>query len=115
MHRHTAWALVAVFTACGPGGKGKPTGPVDRPPPVDKPPELPAIPSHIETASDPPMSDDTPGARSPILDVMAAENKRSMDVLSKANDPAYYLAYQIAEQRVVTLDAEGGALIGDGD
>ena len=115
MQRHTAWALAAVLAACGPGGKGKPTPPVDRPPPGDKPVELPAIPSHIETASDPPTSDDTPSARSPILDVMLAENKRWMDTLEQASDPAYYLAYQIEQQRVVTLDAEGGALIGDGD
>lgn len=115
MHRHSAWALAAVVAACGPGGKAKPTGPVDRPPPVDKPTELQAIPSHIETTTDAPMSDNTPAARSPILDVMVGENKRWMDALGKQPDPAYYLAYQIAEQRVVTLDAEGGALIGDGD
>lgn len=112
MHRHTAWALAALLAACGPGGKGKSTGP-DKP--VDKPVALADIPSHIETKSDPPTSDDTPAARSPILDVMTSENQRWMATLGKAADPAYYLAYQIAEQRVVTLDAEGGALIGDGD
>lgn len=114
MQRHTPWVLAAVLSAGCPGGKGA-TTPVDRPPPVEKPAELPAIPSHIETASDPPKSDDTPSARSPILDVMVAENQRWMTTLGRANDPAYYLAYQLAEQRIVTLDAEGGALIGDGD
>jgi len=111
MQRHQAWALAAVLAACGPGGKGAST-PKD---PPAKPLDLPAIPSHLETTSDQPKSDDTPAARSPILDVMVAENTRWMDTLKKANDPAYYLAYQIAEQRVVSLDADGGALIGDGD
>jgi predicted Zn-dependent protease len=88
--------------------------PID-PAPTDPVPTLAAIPARIETTTDAPMSNHTPAARSPILDVMVAENQRWMTVLSKANDPAYHLAYQVVEQRVVELDAEGGALVGDSD
>ncbi len=104
----------AVLLSCGPGGKGgtKTTPVPDLP---AEPVELPAIPSRIETATSQPTDGDTPSARSPVLDVMSAENKRWMDVLAKANDPAYYLAYQLVEQRVVSMDAEGGAIIGDSD
>ena len=34
---------------------------------------------------------------------------------SKTTDPAYYLAYQLVEQRIVSLEAEGGALVTDSD
>jgi len=118
MHRSAStWALALVLAACGPGGRGgKPTKPgPDLPPVADKPIELPNIPSHIETTAVEPMTGSSPADRSPVLDVMAAENKRWMATLTKQNDPAYYLAYQLVEQREVSLDAEGGALVGDSD
>ncbi|MBK9032164.1 MAG: peptidase U62 [Myxococcales bacterium] len=115
MHRHApAWALAAALAACGPGGKKVVRPPVDLPP-VDPPITLADIPTHIAVTTDAPLSDDTPSARSPVLDIMVAENQRWMTALTKATDPAYYLGYQIVEQRVVSLDAEGGALVGDSD
>jgi len=56
-----------------------------------------------------------PDKHSPVLDILRAENEREMTALGKQKDPAYYLAYQLVEQRVVNLDAEGGALITDSD
>jgi predicted Zn-dependent protease len=46
---------------------------------------------------------------------MKAENQREMEALAKTNEPAYYLAYQLVEQRVVSLEAEGGAIVTDQD
>ncbi|MEZ4404392.1 MAG: metallopeptidase TldD-related protein [Kofleriaceae bacterium] len=115
MHRlATALALTAALSAC-PGGTTVVRPPVDPSPPGDPPIELPAIPSHIELTNDAPTSDDDRAARSPLLDVMVAENQRWMATLRKQPTPAYFLAYQIVEQRVVSLDAEGGALVGDAD
>src|SRR5262249_51182416 len=48
-------------------------------------------------------------------DILKAENDRQMAVLRKRADPAYYLSYQLVEQRIVNLDSEGGALIQDSD
>ncbi|MGE0872184.1 MAG: metallopeptidase TldD-related protein [Kofleriaceae bacterium] len=62
-----------------------------------------------------PTEGNSPGARSPLLDVMKAENDREMAILRAQKDPAYYLAYQLVEQRVVSLESEGGALITDSD
>ncbi len=104
--------LTAVTAGCPSGAKPAPTPP---PPAVDLPIELANIPSRVELTNQDPTSDAQPSARSPILDVMVGENKRWMDALAKQPDPAYYLAYQIAETRVVGLDAEGGALTGDSD
>jgi TldD protein len=108
-------ALLLSPAACGPKGGGAIKPNPDIPPLSEKEAELPKIPSRIETSASAPTEGDTPSARSPILDIMAAENQRWMATLSKASDPAYYLAYQIVEQRVVSLDAEGGALVGDSD
>ncbi|HUQ08250.1 MAG TPA: metallopeptidase TldD-related protein [Kofleriaceae bacterium] len=115
--RRSAPILAALLfcAACGPKGGGGTKPNPDIPPLSEKEAELPRIPSRIETAASAPTEGDTPSARSPILDIMVAENARSMAVLGKAADPAYYLAYQIVEQRVVSLDAEGGALVGDSD
>jgi len=117
MHRSVStWALIAALSAGCPGGhSGPPVKPGPELPPVAKPTELPAIPAHLESTSVEPTSGNTPSARSPILDVMVAENQRWMTALRQQPDPAYYLSYQIVEQRVVTLEAEGGALIGDND
>ncbi|HVK77550.1 MAG TPA: metallopeptidase TldD-related protein [Kofleriaceae bacterium] len=108
--------LVLLLAACGPGGSGNAKN-VKNPElgPVDRGEDLPDVPAKIETTSVEPMTGDTPAARSPLLDVMAAENARWMKTLGGAPDPAYYLSYQIVEQRVVSLDAEGGALVNDSD
>lgn len=113
----STWALALVLAACGPGGRGGTgTTPVtDLPPTGDTPLVLPSIPSLITTTTVEPTTGDSPADRSPVLDVMAAENARWMAALAKQPDPAYYLSYQLVEQREVSLDAEGGALVGDSD
>jgi TldD protein len=112
--RVPGWTVIATLAACGPGAKPVVEKP-ELPLPSDPRPELPAVPSRIEVVADAPMSDHTPAARSPLLDVMVAENQRWMAALGREATPAYHLAYQIVEQRVVSLDAEGGALVGDSD
>jgi TldD protein len=115
MRRSVPALAAAVLLSCGPkGGTAVKPNP-DIPSLDEKAAELPKVPSHIDTTTSAPTEGDTPAARSPVLDIMAAENARSMGVLSKQPDPAYYLAYQIVEQRVVSLDAEGGAIVGDSD
>ncbi|MEZ4368680.1 MAG: metallopeptidase TldD-related protein [Kofleriaceae bacterium] len=109
--RPTAWLLVGALAACGPSTAPTPRAP-QPPPPTD---ELPAIPATIRATSTAPTDGDAPAAASPILATMAAENARWMAELVRRPDPAYYLSYQIVEQRIVTLEAEGGALIGDSD
>ena len=112
-------ALAAGVTAVGalagcPGG-GQ-TGTTPPPPPLTDPPvALADIPTRVELTNSEPTADASPSSRSPLLDVMVNENQRWMASLAKQPDPAYYLAYQIAEQRVVSLDAEGGAMTGDAD
>jgi predicted Zn-dependent protease len=113
--------LAALLTQLGcPGGKGPNT--VEKPPldpnKGDKTakPELPEIPAKLEVVRTEPKTGHSPGARSPILDTMVAENQRWMQQLRKAAPaPAYYLAYAIHHQRVVTMEAEGGALVNSDD
>jgi predicted Zn-dependent protease len=115
MYRPAA-AFVAAFalTAC-PGGPTK----VEIPDPIKLPDagvaDLPEIPSVIVTTAVEPMIGDSPGDRSPLLDIMVAENARWMKALATGEPPAYYLAYQIVDNRVVNIDAEGGAVITDSD
>lgn len=82
---------------------------------VDGKADLPAIPARIEVTTSAPTDGNAPDKRSPILDILKAENEREMAALGKQKDPAYYLSYQVVEQRVVNLDSEGGALITDSD
>lgn len=109
---------LAGLAACGAGGTAV-NGP---PPPLPGGPvtadikvDLPSIPSKIEVTQSAPTENNAPGKRSPILDVLKAENEREMAALSKQKDPAHYLAYQLVEQRVVNLESEGGALVTDSD
>ncbi|HUH00898.1 MAG TPA: metallopeptidase TldD-related protein [Kofleriaceae bacterium] len=106
-------ALVLAVAGC-PGSKGQ-TGvdnPTD-PKPGDKPVvELPEVAATFEAQRIAPESGHDPSARSPILDSMLAENQRWMQAISKAKGaPAYYLGYSILHQRVVSIDAEGGAVV----
>ena len=110
-------AAAVAATGCpgGSGGNGKVAGPT---PPLSTPEikvDLPAIPAKIEVVRSAPSDGNAPDKRSPILDILKAENDREMALLKKQKDPAYYLAYQLVEQRIVSLDAEGGALISDSD
>jgi TldD protein len=113
-----ATGLVAALAGCPSGGGGTgqvTTGPTPPLPPAEDKLELPAVPAKLELATTAPMDGNAPDKRSPILDVMKAEVDRQMAVLRKLPDPAHYLAYQLVEQRIVSLDADGGALIGDSD
>ncbi len=114
MHRPVrAWLLASALAACGNNG-AKPAPPP--PPPLPDPAIVASkIPTKVDLVQEAPTSDAQPAARSPILDVMVAENQRWAAVLARQPDPAYYVAYQIAEQRVVSLETEGGALTGDSD
>ncbi len=109
--------VLAALAACpSGGGDGKVAKPVSPPLPGNEGKlDLPEIPAKIDVTQSAPTDGDTPGARSPILDVLKAENDRQIATLKKAPEPAYYLAYQLVEQRVVSLEAEGGALISDND
>ncbi|HWU88854.1 MAG TPA: hypothetical protein VN253_16425, partial [Kofleriaceae bacterium] len=109
--------LAAGLAAC-PGGNG--TGAVTNPPPPPLPPtesklDLPAVPAKLDVVTSAPTDGNAPDKRSPILDIMKAENDRQMAALRQQKDPAYYLAYQLVEQRIVNLEADGGALIADSD
>jgi predicted Zn-dependent protease len=113
-----AAGLAAASVGCPGGGGGttaKPTGPGVPLPGAEMKVELPNIPAKIEITSSTPTDGNSPDKRSPILDIMKAENERELAALRKQKEPAYYLAYQLVEQRLVNLDAEGGALVTDSD
>jgi TldD protein len=108
----------AGFAACS-GGGGEKSHPVKQvPPPLpgnEAKFELPAIPAKIDVTASQPTDGNVPDKRSSILDTLKAENAREMEVLAKGSDPAYYLGYQLVEQRVVSLESDGGALISESD
>jgi TldD protein len=107
------WTVAVLAAACGsgsrppkgPGGSSATIAPID----------LPAVPAKLTTTASAPTDGNSPDARSPVLDILTSENKRWMDVLSKKDDPAFYLQYQVVEQRIVNLEAEGGAVVTDSD
>lgn len=116
------WILLlgatAGLAACpGPKGNGQVKNvPLPKDPSQEVKLDLPAIPAKIVVAASAPTDGHSPDKRSPILDIMKAENEREMAVLGKHPEHAvHYLAYQLFEQRVVNLEAEGGALIHDAD
>jgi predicted Zn-dependent protease len=109
--------VLAALAACPSGGGDKQVAkPVSPPLPGNEGKlDLQEVPAKIDVAKSAPMDGNAPDKRSPILDVLKAENDREIAALEKAPEPAYYLAYQLVEQRVVNLEAEGGALISDSD
>lgn len=108
-------ALGVSSLACPGRGSSRATGPkpVVPPPPIQV--ELQDVPANIEITASKPHDGHAPDKRSPVLDILKAENEREIAVLRQQQDPAYYLAYQLVERRVVSLEAEGGALVGDSD
>ena len=124
MQRYSWVAVVGVLAlSCGPKGDVKTppdvpvtadAGPVEPDPIADL--DMPEIAAVVDKVHVDPQADHDPGARSPLLDIMAAENKRWLDVLEKrGDDSAYYIAYQIQDIRGVVIEAEGGALLTDQD
>jgi TldD protein len=106
--------LIAASGCPGGGTTGNPKLVPDTPK-IDPGTDLPKIPATIATTASEPMANHRSEAASPILGWMSAENERWMKELSRKQDPAFYLSYQVVEQRSVNLDAEGGALINDSD
>lgn len=119
------WVAVASVLAISCGPKGDSTTPPDLSVTADAGPaepdttatiEMPEIPAEVAKKHVEPQTDHDPSARSPLLDIMAAENKRWFDALNnKGDDSAYYISYQIQDIRQVIIDAEGGALLTDSD
>ncbi|MBS1120363.1 MAG: peptidase modulator of gyrase [Deltaproteobacteria bacterium] len=112
-----AAGLAASVAACPGGGAGNgklnPNHNSTQTPEIKV--DLPSIPSKIEITTSAPTEGNSPDKRSPLLDILKNENEREIATLRKQKDPAYYLAYQLVEQRIVSLEAEGGALITDSD
>ena len=112
------YALGAVAGLAGCPGASTTTVKQD-PKPVGPPAEikidLQSIPSKVEVTRSAPTDGNDPSKRSPLLDILKTENERQMAALRAQKEPAHYLAYQLVEQRVVNLEAEGGALITDSD
>ena len=117
MQRTLVLGMVASLAACPSGGGEKQvTKPTPPPLPGNDPKlDLPEIPAKIDVSTSAPTEGHSPDKRSAILDILKDENDRQIGTLKKAAEPAYYLAYQLVEQRVVSLEAEGGALISDND
>src|SRR5205823_1120711 len=113
----STFALLVLAACPGPAADKRTTPPVP-PPPLpgnEARAELPEIPAKIDITTSAPTEGNAPDKRSPILDILKVENDREIGKLREQSDPAYYLAYQLVEQRIVNLEAEGGALITDSD
>jgi TldD protein len=113
-----AAGLAASLAGCPSGGGGNgpvPAGPTPPLPAGETRLELPAVPARLDATTTLPLDGNAPDKRSPILDIMKAEIDREMAVLRAQKEPAHYLAFQLVEQRVVNLEADGGALIADSD
>ncbi len=120
MHTRWPWAAVcaslSLLVAC-PGGGGKKQVTNKLPPGGDEPAiELPKVPAQVDTESMDPATGNDPSAATPVLEAMVAENARWAEALGKkAGFPAYYLAYQIQDRRVVSIEAESGSLLRNDD
>jgi TldD protein len=107
-----AVAIAAVVAGCGSKQTQSEAPGAEDPAPE----ELPAEPVAIELEQIEPNSGHDPSARSPLLDVMVDENKRWIEALAKHGDePAYYISYQVVEQRRISFEAEGSSLLTDED
>jgi len=78
--------------------------------------EMPDIPATLNLTSIAPDDGHQPGARSPLIDLMAAENKRWFAALeARAQFPAFFLAHHVRDQKSVSITAEGGAILGENE
>ena len=106
--------LLGLVACSGPGMR--PVAKVKTAPPAgDTKIELPDIPAKIDVTTSAPTEGNSADRRSPILDIMRTENERELAILKQQSDPAYYLGYQLVEQRIVAIEAEGGAVVADND
>lgn len=101
---------LSVWVSCKPKG-GNTTGAR----PVAMQVALSDVPSRSELQALEPMEGNTPDVADPILAVMERENKRWISAQAGAAKPPYYVSYQVTERRVVSLEAEGGAIVNDDD
>src|SRR5688572_32446529 len=103
MRRTVLLGALAGLAACPKGGGHTPVNNPTSPalPGNEIKLDLPEIPAKIEVSQSLPTEGNAPDKRSPVLDVLKAENDRQIAILKKAPEPAYYLAYQLIEQRVV--------------
>ncbi|HEY3808267.1 MAG TPA: metallopeptidase TldD-related protein [Kofleriaceae bacterium] len=115
MRRTLLLGAAAGLLACSGAAPRPPTKPVNQLPGNQAAHDLPDIPAKIVTTTSAPMEGNDPSQASPMLDIMRGETEREMAALAKTPEPAYYLAYQLVEQRIVSLEAEGGALVDDKD
>jgi predicted Zn-dependent protease len=123
--RLSTWVAVTGVLAMSCGPKGDSTTPPDVPVTADAGSglpdqtadiQMPEIPAEVAKVHVDPQSAHDVSAKSPLLDIMAAENKRWFDALkNKGDDTAHYIAYQIQDIRQVIIDAEGGALLSEQD
>ena len=101
-----------LFTACGRGGgKGvkHATSRQDAALPPAKAVEL-------VTTNIAPLTGHNEKAKSHLLELLAEENKRSMDVLSSDKEyPVYFLAYRVHEKNATIIEASDGAITVDTD
>src|SRR6476620_3181788 len=106
MRRVLMFAVLGVLGGCPGGSSGDKGAHKPVPPPLpgnEAKFDLPAIPAKIEVTTSSPTDGNSPASRSPVLDILKAENDREITALKATPDPAYYLAYQLVEQRVVSL------------
>ena len=113
----TSFLVLGMVIACGsPQSTDRTPAPLPGSKSNPKASQLPAIAPPMDVKRVAPDAGHTPSARSPILSAMAEENKRWMNVLRhRRNARAYYLAYQMFDQRSAHIRAEGGALIATTD
>jgi predicted Zn-dependent protease len=103
------WGMAGMTVSCGPTTKPSPTAPLAPEAPTV---ELPTVPAPIAVERVDPTAGHDPAARSPLLDILATEVERWFAALSTRPElPAFYLAYQIQEQRIASVSAEAGAIL----
>jgi predicted Zn-dependent protease len=102
----TVAGLATGLYGCPGGGQGRGPG-APMPPPV---------PVELDSQRVAPQDGDAPAERSPLIDILASENQRWYERLSKADQaPAYYIGYAIRERRGVVIEAEDGVITADDD
>ncbi len=68
------------------------------------------VPAAIDVKTTQPLQGNNPGAKSPLIGTMSAENKRWFTALNASPVPAHFLSYRIQDERSVVIEGEGGAI-----